>query len=214
MRILIAEDDPVSQQVLVAVLKKWGHEVVVTSDGSEAWEQLQRDDSPKLAILDRMMPEMGGVEVCRRLRELEHDDIPTYVILLTAMGRKEDVVEGLEAGADDYVVKPFDSNELRARIDVGRRVVELQLALTARVNELQEALDHVKKLQGILPICMYCHKIRDDEESWLQIENYLMEHTDVQFSHGVCAECMEKHYGIVKKPKPKDPESDDSDKDG
>lgn len=128
-------------------------------------------------------------------------EIPTYVIMLTAMASKDNVVEGLDAGADDYVVKPFDSNELRARIEVGRRMVELQSVLATRVHELQDALDHVRKLQGILPICMHCHKIRDDEESWLQIENYLMEHADVQFSHGICAECMELHYGIVKKPK-------------
>lgn len=200
MRVLIAEDDPVSQQLLHAVLKKWGHEVVVTSDGGEAWECLQRDDGVQMAILDRMMPEMSGVDVCKNLRQLQRD-VPIYVIMLTAMGSKENIVEGLEAGADDYIVKPFDSNELRARVDVGRRMVELQSALAVRVRELQEALDHVKKLQGILPICMHCHKIRDDEESWLQIENYLVQHADVQFSHGICAECMEQHYGIVKKPK-------------
>lgn len=200
MRILIAEDDPVSQHVLATVLKKWGHEVVVTSDGAEAWQQLQRDDRPMLAILDRMMPEMSGIDVVRALRKLPCET-PTYVIMLTAMSSKNNVVEGLDAGADDYVTKPFDSSELRARIEVGRRVVELQLALAARVHELQDALDHVKTLQGILPICMHCHKIRDDQESWLQIENYLMEHANVQFSHGICAECMQVHYGMVMKPK-------------
>lgn len=200
MRILIAEDDPVSQQVLATVLTKWGHEVVVTSDGREAWQHLQRDDRPMLAILDRMMPEMSGIDVCKQLRQLQCET-PTYVIMLTAMGSKENIVEGLEAGADDYVIKPFDNNELRARIEVGRRVVELESALAARVHELQHALDHVKKLQGILPICMHCHKIRDDQKSWLQIEKYLMDHADVQFSHGICTECMEEHYGMVVKPK-------------
>jgi DNA-binding response OmpR family regulator len=199
MRVLIAEDDPVSQQVLATVLKNWGHEVVVTSDGREAWEQLQRDDRPLLAILDRMMPEMSGIDVVKALRRLPCE-IPTYVIMLTAMGSRENIVEGLEAGADDYVIKPFDGNELRARVEVGRRMVELQAALAARVHELQYALDHVKTLQHILPICMHCHKIRDDKESWLQIENYLMQHADVQFSHGICLECMEQHYGIVPKP--------------
>lgn len=203
MRVLIAEDDPVSQQVLAAVLRKWGHEVVVTSNGLEAWQVLQRDDSPRLAILDRMMPEMSGIDVVKSLRQLTRDT-PTYVIMLTAMGRKEDVVEGLNAGADDYVVKPFDSNELRARIEVGRRVVDLESALAARVHELQDALDHVKTLQGILPICMHCHKIRDDEESWLQIENYLVQHANIQFSHGICAECMQQHYGMTMKPKKKE----------
>jgi len=199
MRIMIAEDDPASQQVLVAMLKRWGHEVEVTSNGSEAWERLQRDDRPRLVILDRMMPGMSGVDVCKELRQLQ-SEVPTYVIMLTAMGSRENIVEGLEAGADDYLTKPFDSNELRARIEVGQRVVELQSALAARVHELQDALDHVKRLQGILPICMHCHKIRNDQESWQRIESYLSEHADVEFSHGICAECMELYYGIKKGP--------------
>lgn len=123
MKILIAEDDPVSRRVLATVLTKWGHEVVVTSDGKEAWEHLQRDDRPLLAILDRMMPEMSGIDVVTELRKLPCET-PTYVIMLTAMGSKENIIEGLAAGANDYVIKPFDNNELKARIDVGRRAIE------------------------------------------------------------------------------------------
>ena len=135
MRILIADDDATSRLVLTAVLKKHGHEVVMTLDGSEAWEAMQRPDAPKLAILDWMMPGLAGVEVCRLIRRVASDE-PPYLILLTSMGSKADIVAGLEAGADDYLAKPFDAGELRARVDVGRRMIELQ----ARLREAHDAL--------------------------------------------------------------------------
>ncbi len=125
MRILIAEDDPVNRRLVEANLTKWGHEVVACVDGVEAWEIFQHPGAPKLVILDWMMPRMDGVDLCRKIRELPHGKLD-YIILLTAKGDKEDVIEGLEAGANDYITKPFDSEELRARIRVGIRVVELQ----------------------------------------------------------------------------------------
>jgi sigma-B regulation protein RsbU (phosphoserine phosphatase) len=193
MRVLIAEDDLTSRQLLEGVLKKWGCEVVSTRDGNEAWAAFQSEDAPGLAILDWMMPGMDGVDLCRRVRGRKARD-PVYLILLTALGQTEDIVAGLDAGADDYVTKPFNSNELRARIRVGQRVLELQSSLAGRVRELEEAFSHIKTLQGILPICMYCHKIRNDQESWQRIDQYITEHSDTQFSHGLCPECMEKHY--------------------
>jgi len=108
--------------------------------------------------------------------------------------RKEDIVSGLDAGANDYVIKPFEQEELRARLRVGERVVELQSALNDRVKELQKALSHIKTLQGILPICMHCHKIRDDQDVWQRLEKYIAEHSGVQFSHGLCPECRKKYY--------------------
>jgi phosphoserine phosphatase RsbU/P len=147
---------------------------------------------PGLLVLDRMMPGIDGLELCRRARALDHGD-PFYIILLTGLGEKEEIVAGLEAGADDYMTKPFNMAELRARVRVGQRVLRLQGALGDRVEDLQDALDHVKTLQGLLPICMYCHKIRaEDETTWEQIDEYLTEHTDVQLSHGLCPECAEK----------------------
>jgi sigma-B regulation protein RsbU (phosphoserine phosphatase) len=193
MRVLIAEDDLTSRQLLEGVLKKWGCEVVSTRDGNEAWAAFQSEDAPGLAILDWMMPGMDGVDLCRRVRGRKARD-PVYLILLTALGQTEDIVAGLDAGADDYVTKPFNSNELRARIRVGQRVLELQSSLAGRVRELEEAFSHIKTLQGILPICMYCHKIRNDQESWQRIDQYITEHSDAQFSHGLCPECLEKHY--------------------
>ena len=193
MKILIAEDDNTSRKLLDALLKKWDYEVVSTSNGDEAWAALQAKDAPRLAILDWMMPGKDGAEICRNVRQLE-DHNPTYIILLTALGRKEDIVSGLAAGADDYVTKPFDNRELEARVRVGKRVVELQTALADRIQELQEALAQVKTLQGIIPICMHCHKIRTDQEAWQQIEEYVQNHSAAQFSHSICPDCMAKYH--------------------
>ena len=191
MKVLIAEDETVSRRLLEATLVRWGYEVVVASDGVEAWEALQGDDGPSLAILDWMMPGMDGLEVCRRIRN-RPSSTPPYLILLTAKGRREDIVTGLEAGANDYVTKPFNREELRARVQVGVRMVELQQSLADRVRALEEALARVKQLQGLLPICSYCKKIRDDQNYWQQVESYIAEHSQAQFSHSICPDCYEK----------------------
>jgi CheY-like chemotaxis protein len=190
MRVLIAEDDPVSRRMLEATLLKWGYDPVVTSDGLEALGVLQSDETLRLAILDWMMPGIDGVEVCRRVRVLATLE-PIYILLLTAKCTKEDIVTGLDAGADDYLAKPFDRNELRARLRVGARLVELQRSLADRIRQLQDALSNVKKLQGLIPICCYCKKIRGDENYWEQVEAYVSAHSDARFSHGICPECMD-----------------------
>ncbi len=189
MKVLIAEDDPVSRRVLAATLGKFGYEVVAAADGAEAWAALQRDDAPSIAILDWMMPELDGVEICRRVRALPTTTTPPYLILLTAKSGKEDVVIGLDAGANDYLTKPFDRAELRARVQVGAHVLELQANLATRVRELEAALSEVKQLQGLLPICSYCKKIRDEQNHWHRVESYISEHAEVEFSHGICPTC-------------------------
>ncbi|MEW6720997.1 MAG: diguanylate cyclase [Thermodesulfobacteriota bacterium] len=137
MRILISEDDFTSRTMLAAVLKKSGHEVVVTENGAEAWDALRKPDAPPLAVLDWMMPEMDGLEVVRRVRAMRTDR-PPYIILLTSKDEKVDIIAGLDVGANDYLTKPFDPGELRARVEVGRRMVEMQAALV----ESREALAH------------------------------------------------------------------------
>ncbi len=191
MRVLIAEDDPVSRRVLEKLLIKWGYEVVLTARGDEAWEIVQGADAPHLLILDWMMPGVGGVDLCRRIRAAGRP-FPAQIILLTARAGKEDIVEGLEAGADDYLTKPFNQAELQARIKGGVRLLELQLDLAHRVKDLQEALASVKLLRGLLPICSYCKRIRDDMNYWQQVEKYISEHSEVLFSHGICPECYER----------------------
>jgi sigma-B regulation protein RsbU (phosphoserine phosphatase) len=190
MRILIAEDDPVSRCFLEATLVKSGYEVTVTSDGHQAWEALQRD-APAIAILDWMIPGIDGVEVCRRVRAIQ-TPTPIYLILLTAKSEKEDIVQGLDAGADDYVTKPFDRKELHARINVGLRVSELQRNLADRIGDLEAALTRVKQLQGLLPICSYCKKVRDDQNYWQQVDSYISKHSEVEFSHSICPTCYDR----------------------
>ncbi|MDQ2731031.1 MAG: SpoIIE family protein phosphatase [Armatimonadota bacterium] len=138
MRILIADDDPVSLQLLASRLKKWDYEIVTATGGADAWQQLQQPDPPTLVILDWMMPDMPGVEICRKVRDRKGGQY-TYIILLTSKGRKEDLVEGLDAGADDYLVKPFDPMELRVRLHTGRRILDLQSALLKSLDEVHRA---------------------------------------------------------------------------
>lgn len=190
MRILIAEDDPVSRCLLQVTLTRWNHELTVTSDGEEALAAMVAESAPPLAILDWMMPKLDGVEVCRMIRAGGRTP-PPYIILLTAKSGREALVEGLDAGANDYIVKPFDREELRARVGVGIRVVELQRALADRIVQLEETLAQVKQLQGLLPICTYCKRIRDDENYWQRVEEYITRYTDARFTHGVCPECLE-----------------------
>jgi two-component system cell cycle response regulator len=133
MKILIAEDDPVSRRVLEANLVEWGYDVMITSDGSEAWELLQKPDAPNLVISDWMMPNMDGLELCSRIRQMERSGY-IYFIILTAKGGKEDVIEGLEAGADDFLVKPFDRQELKYRAKIGERIINLEMQILELAN--------------------------------------------------------------------------------
>jgi sigma-B regulation protein RsbU (phosphoserine phosphatase) len=193
MQILIADDDRVTAGILARTLQRWEFQTTVLGDGAEAFAYLSAATGPTLAILDWMMPGMDGPEICRRVRS----DLPLanmYLLLVTARETRGDLVAGLDAGADDYIVKPFDPEELRARVAVGVRVVGLQDKLAERVTELERALINVKQLQGLLPICSYCKRIRGDDQYWQQIESYIADHSDAQFSHGICPPC----YEIVK----------------
>jgi sigma-B regulation protein RsbU (phosphoserine phosphatase) len=199
-RILIAEDHHVSRHLLERNLVNWGFEVVTVEDGVAALNALESEEAPPIALLDWMMPKMDGSEVCARVRQ--HKDRPyIYLIMLTAKSQKEDVANGLESGADDYVIKPFDADELRARLKVGERVVALERTLAKKVADLQAALDDVKKLKTLLPICMYCKSIRDDGDYWHQIEEYIHTETGTDFSHGICPKCMAKVTAELEKSK-------------
>ena len=189
MQILIAEDEPVSRERLKHMLVKWGYDVFVACDGDEAWGALQHISDPAMAILDWMMPGLAGLEICRRLRAKADRK---YIIMLTAKDRREDILEALEAGADDYVIKPFDPAELRARVRAGVRVTELQQSLADRVKELEEAFSQIKTLEGLIPICSYCKKIRDDGNYWQQLEGYLSQHAGAKFTHGICPDCFDR----------------------
>lgn len=191
MRILIADDDDVSRLELEALLVAHGHEVTAVPDGTDAWELLRGADPPRLVVLDWLMDQMDGVEVCRRVRE-RPELRGVYLLLLTSRGDRTHLLAGLAAGANDYITKPFDREELLARVNVGAQLVALQAELAARVLELEDALTRVKQLQGLLPICSYCKSIRDDQHYWHQVEHYVRSHSQADFSHSICPCCWER----------------------
>ena len=190
-RILIAEDHYVSRHLLERNLSNWGFSVVSAEDGEAAYQILSSEGTPSIAILDWIMPKLDGAEVCQRVRALK-DRPYVYLLLLTAKSQKEEIAAGLEAGADDYVIKPFDPDELRARLKVGQRVVNLERTLARKVMDLEKALSEVRKLKELLPICMYCKSIRDDKDYWHHIEEYIHSETGTDFTHGICPKCLAK----------------------
>ena len=189
--VLVADDEPVSRTVVSAMLKKAGYPVILASDGEQAWKKLEAADSPSLALLDWEMPGLQGPEVVERIRN-RASQAPTYVILLTSRDSSADIVRGLRAGADDYVTKPANEDELIARVNVGARVVQLQIALADRVRSLEEALANVKALQTLLPMCAYCKSIRNDQNYWEKVETYFSQHSHVSFTHSYCPNCYER----------------------
>jgi phosphoserine phosphatase RsbU/P len=191
MKVLIVDDDPVWSSVTDGMLKQWGYEATVRMDGASGWQALQEANAPSLVLLDWMLPDMEGVDICRRLRR-DSRLRSLYVILVTSRRELADVVTGIQAGADDFLSKPIEPAELRARIETGKRILGLQEELSGRVRELEAAMAQIKQLRGIIPMCMYCKKIRDDKKYWQQVESYVEEHSDAQFSHGICPGCAKK----------------------
>jgi phosphoserine phosphatase RsbU/P len=192
-RVLLADDEPVTRGLLKAHLERAGYDVLTVSDGLSAWSALQGAEAPPLVVLDWNMPGLDGPEICRRARETPKRGY-TYMVIVTARNEKRDVVEGLSAGADDYVSKPVDPEELMARLRTGERIVALEKSLQTKVHELEEALEHVKELQGLVPICMHCKRIRNQEQIWERVETYIEHRSGARFSHALCSECLQKYY--------------------
>jgi DNA-binding response OmpR family regulator len=177
MKVLIADDESVSRLRVRRFLFGLGHEVVEACDGRQAWEEFQRQPFP-LLIVDWMMPKLDGLELCRMVRS-ERRSRYTYIIMLTALDGKGSYLEGIGAGADDFITKPFDTDELQARLGVAQRILSLQA--------------EVRQLQGLLPICTYCKRINDTENGWVQIERYVARRTEASFTHGICPDCYTGH---------------------
>src|SRR5260221_3271384 len=193
MTVLIADDLEINRKLLRALLSAEGYEIREAANGVDTLNILKNATAPLVGLLDWEMPEMEGIEVCRQARALQasQPSQPLFLILVTVRDSKKDIVAGLRAGANDYITKPFDKTELLARVAVGSQMVQLQQALAQRVEELNDALVSVKQLSGLLPICSYCKKIRDDQNYWQQVDTYVGRHTDARFSHSVCPQCYE-----------------------
>jgi DNA-binding response OmpR family regulator len=177
MKILIADDDALTRRLVARTLQQLGHEVVAAKNGCDAWQAFRKETFP-LIISDWMMPELNGLELCRMVRA-ENRSRYTYFILLTMLDGKGSFLEGMKAGADDFMTKPFDADQLAARLHVAQRIVGLQT--------------EVKQLWELLPICSYCRKIRDECNEWQSLEDYVAHRTEASFSHGICASCFERH---------------------
>jgi DNA-binding response OmpR family regulator len=189
MKILIAEDEYITRLMVQVSLEKWGYRVDCVSDGKEAWEVLRKPEAPQIAILDWEMPGLDGVEVCRRVKELEKET-PIYVILLTGRDNKVDILHGFDMGADDYMTKPFDDNELRARVRVAERLVHIQMSLAESVEELRNVLDQMESLQRVLPVCESCHKIEGSDDNWISLDAAM--HSEPRILPMKCPDCTKK----------------------
>jgi len=176
MKTLIAEDHREMRASLSLLLRSEGYDVTEAASGADAWREFEHGRFG-LVISDWMMPELDGLELCRRIRAAERPYYP-YVILLTALKGKDRFLQAMNAGADDFISKPFDADELRAKLHAAERIVTLQ--------------DRVQRLEGILPTCMYCKKIRDEQQAWVRIEDYITERSNAEFSHGICPDCLAK----------------------
>jgi DNA-binding response OmpR family regulator len=199
--ILLAEDDALARLSLTGLLTQQGYRVVAVEDGMAAWAILEADGAPPVVLLDWMMPGMAGPEVLQKLHQR-----PTrrscYVILLTARSSPEDISASLNLGAQDFVSKPFNQEELLARIRVAFRTIELETSLAERVAELEKAIQRITQLEGILPICAMCKKIRDSDEKWNSVEEYFKRHAPVDFSHGYCPECFAREMNALASEEP------------
>lgn len=175
MKVLIAEDDRVARLLLKSMLESFGHEVIETDNGATAWERYL-EDRPRLLVMDWMMPQLDGLELCRAVRA-ENRPAYTYVIMLTVLGGKGCYLRAMDAGADDFIRKPLDRDELAARVRVAERILGLH--------------SEVKQLESLLPICSYCRRIRDPNDRWHEIEAYISNNTKTLFTHGICPVCYE-----------------------
>jgi PleD family two-component response regulator len=191
-KILIVDDDAEELDELSDFFSSEGFEVAGIQDGLGSIG-LASDFSPDVILLDVMMPGMNGFETCRRMKETEKTkDIP--VIFVTGLSKTIDKVKGFESGGVDYVTKPFEVEEMLARVMTQVSLHKLKVERENIIRDLTDALATVKKLEGMLPICMFCKKIKNDKGYWEQVEQYISEHADVRFSHGLCDECSKKHY--------------------
>ena len=188
-RVLCVDDDPATQVVLSGIIEDAGWQPELALNATVARQALEANPDIQVVLLDWMLPDGSGVDLCRELKAVAGASL--YVILVTVRGEPEDVETGLDAGADDYLVKPVSPVEVRARVRSGFRAAEAQRQLSERLAQLEQALKRVSNLESLLPLCMYCRRI-NSSETWQSVEDYLWEHVDVKVSHGCCPDCLSK----------------------
>ncbi|MFV0437052.1 MAG: PleD family two-component system response regulator [Desulfopila sp.] len=188
MKLLIAEDEYTTRLTVQVVLEQWGFQVDSVEEGEAAWKLLQDPDGPRIAILDWEMPGIDGLELCRKVKMLERET-PVYVIMLTGHDAKDDILKGFDAGADDYITKPFDEHELRARVRVAERLVTIQETLAVSNNELKTVLNHVEMLQGNLPVCVSCLKLQQEDGTWQSFPEMVEQQEDPRLHFVLCPSC-------------------------
>jgi DNA-binding response OmpR family regulator len=203
-QVLVTDDSPQILLLSTALLRRAGYEVLEASTGQECLDAV-RVHHPDLVLLDVMLPDMTGVQVCREIKnDKSLDDI--FVILASGVQiSSEHQAEGLDIGADGYIIRPISNKEFLARVQAGERIKRAEDALREKerqqqtlISQLKEALAEIKTLKGRIPICATCKKIRDDEGYWNQLETYISEHTDAVFTHGICPECLEQARAEMK----------------
>ena len=190
--VMLVDDMPANMGILFNALEQAWYKVLVVNSGEAALESASKT-KPDIILLDVIMPGLDGFETCKRLKSApETRDIP--VIFMTILDETEDEVHGLELGAVDYITKPIQVERVLSRIQSHLTIRRLARSLEEKNRQLQEALDNIKTLRGLLPICSICKKIRDDEGYWRKLEDYIGNHTYAEFSHSVCPTCMKMYY--------------------
>jgi DNA-binding response OmpR family regulator len=216
--LIVVDDVPANLHVLRQILEPEGFRILVATSGGGALN-IARKASPNLVLLDVMMPELDGFDTCRLLHGIPGlENMP--VIFITALNEPEAVVKGFQSGGVDYIVKPFQKDEVLARTRThlklsqlhnrlsrrNRDLERLAAELLAKQRELEDAFDSIKTLKGLIPICSHCKSIRDDDGFWNRVESYIEKHSDALFSHGICPDCLRKHYGDFYSPPPDPPQ--------
>jgi PleD family two-component response regulator len=190
-KIMIVDDHPATRKLMADILQEYT--TILAADGQEALDLLMTNPDTALVLLDIIMPQMNGYEVCRKIKDNPATtDIP--VVFMTIMGEEQDESLGFMAGVNDYIIKPISRIRLKARVRNQLQIRRQQELLDQKNAELQKALDKIKTLKGILPICSFCKRIRAKNGEWQKIETYISQHSEADFSHGVCPNCQDKHY--------------------
>lgn len=193
IKILIVDDDPDVLFVTSRIIKSAGYEVLEASTGTEGMA-VAKENRPDLILMDVKLPDIEGPDLCKRIKADPFFQ-GTFVVLISGLKTSSrDQAEGLDVGADGYITRPISNQELKARVNAWIRILSAERERNRLIVELREALAKVKQLSGFLPICMHCKKIRDDEGYWNQIEEYLHKHSEAEFSHSICQDCMDKYY--------------------